>query len=140
MCQNSIWALYVIAKIIFGLCKYVPKQHLGFIKQVPKQYLGFVGFYKNIAMQQQAFRDVMQQRALGCRVATSFKVPCSNGLQSTVQQRALGCHVTTGFRVPRNNGLQKRVLLGLLSFAHKVNDFGLFCGGNIILWPNFGRT
>ena len=36
-----------------------------------------------------------------------------------------------------SNRLHKRVLLGFLSFAHKLNDFGLFRGDNIILWPNF---
>ena len=35
-----------------------------------------------------------------------------------------------------SNGLYKRVLLGLSGFAHKLNDFGLFCGDNVILWPN----
>ena len=36
-----------------------------------------------------------------------------------------------------SNGLCVKVLLGFLGFAHKVNDFGLFCGDSIILWPNF---
>ena len=39
-----------------------------------------------------------------------------------------------------NNGLCKRVLLGFLGFAHKVNEFGPFCGDSIILWPNFGSN
>ena len=34
----------------------------------------------------------------------------------------------------------RRVLLGFLGFAHKVNDFGLFCGDSIIMWPNFGSN
>ena len=38
-----------------------------------------------------------------------------------------------------SNGLCKRVLLGFLGFAHKVNEFGPFCGDSIILWPNFGN-
>ena len=31
-------------------------------------------------------------------------------------------------------------LLGFLSFVHKLNDFGPFYGGSIILWPNFGSN
>ena len=38
--------------------------------------------------------------------------------------------------VPYRNGLCKKVLLGFLGFAQKVNDFGLFCGGSVVLWPN----
>ena len=38
--------------------------------------------------------------------------------------------------MPCSNGLYKRVLLGFLGFAHKLSDFGLFCGDSIILWPN----
>ena len=34
----------------------------------------------------------------------------------------------------------KRVLLGFLDFSYKVNVFGLFCGDNIILWPNLGTN
>ena len=30
--------------------------------------------------------------------------------------------------------------MGFLDFAHKLNDFGLFCGDSIILWPNFGSN
>ena len=37
-----------------------------------------------------------------------------------------------------NNGLCKKVLLGFLGFAHKVNEFRSFCEDSIILWPNFG--
>ena len=44
-----------------------------------------------------------------------LEMPCSNGL-----------------RVPCSNGLCKRVLLGFLSFAHKINEFGPFCGDSLI--------
>ena len=27
-----------------------------------------------------------------------------------------------------------------MSFVQKVNDFRLFCGDSIILWPNFGSN
>ena len=39
-----------------------------------------------------------------------------------------------------SNGLYKRILLDFLGFAHKLNDFGLFCGDSVILWPNFGSN
>ena len=51
-------------------------------------------------------------------------MPCSNGL----------------LEVPCSNKLCKRALLGFLGFAHKLNDFGLFFGDSIILWPNFGSN
>ena len=42
--------------------------------------------------------------------------------------------------MPCSNELYKRVLLGFLGFAHKLNDFGLFCGDSVILWLNFGSN
>ena len=39
-----------------------------------------------------------------------------------------------------NNGLCKKVLLGFLGFAHKVNEFRSFSEDSIILWPNFGSN
>ena len=59
-------------------------------------------------------------------------MPCSN--------RLLEVHVAIGFRVLCSNRLCMRVLLGFLGFAHKVNEFGPFCGDSIILWPNFGSS
>ena len=39
-----------------------------------------------------------------------------------------------------SNELCKRVLLGFLDFAHKVNEFGFFFyRDGIVLWPNFGN-
>ena len=42
--------------------------------------------------------------------------------------------------MPCNNRLCKKVLLGFLGFAYKVNEFESFCGDSIILWPNFGSN
>ena len=46
---------------------------------------------------------------------------------------------SNGFlEVSYSNECYKRLLLGFLGFAHKVNGFGPFCGDSVILWPNFG--
>ena len=78
---------------------------------------------------------------MGFRVLCSnglLEAPCSNEFLETPCSNGLlrGC-VVTGFRLPCSNGflkvpcsnkLYKRLLLGFLGFAHKVNEFGPFCG------------